>query len=355
MNYIYELIIVLYLLFGGCCSSVMTMESIIKIQKNCGYLVTMSQFIFIALEGFIRNIRFKNPFRRRTFPITLKRRKVPIYKWFIMVILFFATSVLNNMVFSYNISIPIHIIFRSSSISINMLMSWLILKRKYSIQQILSIVIVTIGLMITTLSSAKQQKEVKVQETNILNWIKGIVILFISSIIGALMGIYQEYVFKQHPNSWKECLFYKHLLSIPIFALLIPQIKEQWQLFKESPINPLGHYIPILNQPLSDVQIQGVWLLLGLNIITQYVCIASVQKLSSICSSVTLNLILNIRKFISLIISVIFYKNPFSLWSWFGSIFVFVGVLLYVKASDMLKKKQKKEINNLDKKFENEE
>lgn len=34
-------------------------------------------------------------------------------------------------------------------------------------------------------------------------------ILLISSIIGALMGIYQEYVFKKYPNTWKECNYTK--------------------------------------------------------------------------------------------------------------------------------------------------
>jgi len=330
------------MLFGGCCSNVMTLESIVKIQKNCGYLITLIQFLFISVEGFITSTKFHNPLKEKKFPITMKERKVPLYMWIIMVILFFATSVLNNLVFSYNISIPIHIIFRSSSIITTMLMSWLILKRKYSLQQILSIVIVTIGLIATTLSSSNQKNnKIEEKNTNFENWIKGIFLLVVSSFTGALMGIYQEYVFKKYPNTWKECLFYKHLLSLPIFFFLTPQIKEQWNLFLSSSKNKLGYYIPILPNSISKIEIQWIWYLLIINILTQYICISSVQKLSSICSSVTLNLILNIRKFVSLLISVIYYKNPFSLMSWFGSIFVFIGILMYTKASEISKKKQK--------------
>ncbi|ORY72874.1 UDP-xylose and UDP-N-acetylglucosamine transporter-like protein [Neocallimastix californiae] len=338
-----DLIIGLYLVFGGCCFNVITLESILKVQKKCGRLITLIQFIFIASEGLIRNIQFHNPLKEKRFPISLKPRKAPLYKWILMVVLFFVSSVLNNLVFEYHISIPVHIIFRSGSIIMNMLLSFLILKRRYSVQQILAICTVTVGLIITTLSSAKDQGKTQTQETNLYEWIIGIIILIISSFTGALMGIYQEYMFKKYPNTWKECIFYNHLLSVPIFLVFLPQIKEQWHLFQTSPKNRIGYYLPIPLLPsfISNIKIQGVWLLVIANIITQYICVSGVQKLSSLCSSVTLNLILNIRKFISLLISVIFFDNPFSSWSWFGSIFVFIGVVWYVKASDMKKKKEK--------------
>lgn len=338
-----DLIIALYLVFGGCCFNVITLESILKVQKKCGRLITLIQFIFIASEGLVRNITFHNPIKERKFPISLKPRKAPLYKWMVMVILFFVSSVLNNLVFEYHISIPVHIIFRSSSIIMNMLMSWLILKRRYSLQQILAICTVTFGLIVTTLSSAKDQGKTETHDTNLKEWIIGITILVFSSFTGSLMGIYQEYMFKKYPGTWKECLFYNHLLSVPIFLVFLPQIKEQWHLFQTSPKNRIGYYLPIPYLPsyISNLKIQGVWLLVVANIITQYICVSGVQKLSSLCSSVTLNLILNIRKFISLLISVIFFDNPFSLWSWFGSVFVFLGVVWYVKASDMLKKQEK--------------
>jgi len=351
-----DLIIGLYLVFGGCCFNVITLESILKIQNKCGRLITLIQFIFIASEGLIHNIQFHNPIKEKTFPISLKPRKAPLYKWILMVILFFVSSVLNNLVFEYHISIPVHIIFRSSSIIMNMLMSWLILKRRYSLQQILAICTVTFGLIVTTLSSAKDQGKIETQkkETNLKEWIIGIIILIISSFTGALMGIYQEYMFKKYPNTWKECLFYNHLLSIPIFFVFLPQLKEQWYLFQTSPKNRIGYYLPLPFLPpyISNIKIQGIWLLVIGNIITQYICVSGVQKLSSICTSVTLNLILNIRKFVSLLISVIFFDNPFSLWSWFGSIFVFLGVVWYVKASDEIKKKAKENEKKKTKEYE---
>ncbi|OUM66742.1 hypothetical protein PIROE2DRAFT_5951 [Piromyces sp. E2] len=74
--------------------------------------------------------------------------------------------------------------------------------------------------------------------------------------------------------------------------IFLPQIKEQWNLFQTSPKNRIGYYLPIPFLPsyISNIKIQGVWLLVIANIVTQ---------------------------------------------------FVFAGVVWYVKASDVLKKKEK--------------
>ena len=42
-------------------------------------------------------------------------------------------------------------------------------------------------------------------------YLQGIIILIISSFTGALMGIYQEYMFKKYPNTWKECILILYL------------------------------------------------------------------------------------------------------------------------------------------------
>ena len=54
-----------------------------------------------------------------------------------------------------------------------------------------------------------------------------------------------------------------------------------------------------------------------------------VYKLTSITSSVTVNLVLSIRKFLSLTFSVLYFNNPFTFNQTIGSILVFVGSFLY--------------------------
>jgi len=216
------------------------------------------------------------------------------------------------------------------------------MKQKYSIQQISSVIIISIGLIITTLSVKKNQIEINHNSKDLNQWIFGIILLIISSILGAFMGIYGEYIFKKYPNTWKECLFYKHLLSLPIFFLFSPQILQQWKLIRKTPLISLDNYLPMFIMPttLKKMKIQGIWIYIAINTISQFTCISGVQKISSIVTSVTLDLILNIRKFLSLLISVFLFKNPFSWWSWLGSLFVFSGVLGYAQATEKTRKKQ---------------
>jgi len=60
-----------------------------------------------------------------------------------------------------------------------------------------------------------------------------------------------------------------------------------------------------------------------------YVCVSSVFLLTARCSSLTVNLIVTLRKFISLLLSVIYFDNNFTTFHWFGTFLVFTGTLLF--------------------------
>ena len=49
-----------------------------------------------------------------------------------MVIMYFAVSVVNNWALSFDIPMPLHMIFRAGSLIANMIMGMLILGRRYS-------------------------------------------------------------------------------------------------------------------------------------------------------------------------------------------------------------------------------
>ena len=72
-----------------------------------------------------------------------------------------------------------------------------------------------------------------------------------------------------------------------------------------------------------------MWLYLIGNTLTQYVCISSVFVLTTECTSLTVTLVLTLRKFVSLIISIIYFQNPFTIWHWIGTILVFYGTLMF--------------------------
>ena len=72
-----------------------------------------------------------------------------------------------------------------------------------------------------------------------------------------------------------------------------------------------------------------MWVYLIGNTLTQYVCISSVFVLTTECTSLTVTLVLTLRKFTSLIISIIYFQNPFTQMHWIGTAMVFFGTAMF--------------------------
>jgi UDP-xylose/UDP-N-acetylglucosamine transporter B4 len=74
--------------------------------------------------------------------------------------LFFTINVLNNHAFSYNISVPIHIILRSGG-SITTIMAGYLFGKRYSRLQVVSVLLLTVGVIIAAWSDAQTQVSYK--------------------------------------------------------------------------------------------------------------------------------------------------------------------------------------------------
>nr|DBA31413.1 TPA: hypothetical protein GDO54_007269 [Pyxicephalus adspersus] len=278
---------------------------------GCGNIVTFAQFLFIAIEGFI----FEADFGR-------KRPAIPLRYYAIMVAMFFTVSVVNNYALNLNISMPLHMIFRSGSLIANMILGVMILQKRYSFSKYLSIALVSLGIFICTLMSAKQVAFYFVLLYIFLVYLTGIAALTFALLVSARMGIFQETLYKEYGKHSKEALFYNHALPLPGFLLLAPDIYNHAVLFTQSEPFQL---------PLLGTQLPIMWFYLLMNVITQYVCIRGVFILTTECPSLTVTLVVTLRKFLSLIISILYFKNPFTTWHWIGTTFVFLGTLLYTE------------------------
>lgn len=109
---------------------------------------------------------------------------------------------------------------------------------------------------------------------------------------------------KEH---WREGLFYTHFLALPLFFIFKPQIQTS----------------------IKEYNRDQTWVYLIMNVATQYLCVSGVTRLSSRCTSVTLNLVLTVRKFVSLLFSVIFFNHTFLIDNWIGAALVMIGTCLY--------------------------
>uniref|UniRef100_A0A3Q4N696 Solute carrier family 35 member B4 n=1 Tax=Neolamprologus brichardi TaxID=32507 RepID=A0A3Q4N696_NEOBR len=306
------------LVFVGCCSNVVFLELLVRDFPGCGNIVTFAQFVFIALEGFI----FETNFGR-------KKPAIPISNYVIMVTMFFTVSVINNYALNFNIAMPLHMIFRSGSLIANMILGIIILKKRYSASKYLSIALVSAGIFICTIMSAKQVNVSNEGSEDqgfytFMHWLIGIAMLTFALLMSARMGIFQETLYKKYGKHSKEALFYNHCLPLPGFLLLSTNIYNHCVLFSQSSESPM--LIPGV-----ELTVPIMWIYLLINVITQYVCIRGVFILTTECASLTVTLVVTLRKFLSLIFSIIYFQNPFTAWHWVGTAVVFVGTLLYTE------------------------
>ena len=107
--------------------------------------MTFVQFVFVASTGYV------SQFDRSRPPFFLKQNRVPIRRWLINILLFFTINVLNNHAFSYNISVPIHIILRSGG-SITTLAAGYIWGKRFTRVQVVAVTLLTIGVVIAAWS-----------------------------------------------------------------------------------------------------------------------------------------------------------------------------------------------------------
>lgn len=86
-----------------------------------------------------------------------------------------------------------------------------------------------------------------------------------------------------------------------------------------------------------NFQIPKLWAYLAGNVVTQYICIRSVYVLTSECASLTVTLVVTLRKFMSLMFSIFYFQNPFTVYHWCGTVLVFGGTLIFVELASKIR------------------
>ncbi|XP_037925751.1 UDP-xylose and UDP-N-acetylglucosamine transporter [Hermetia illucens] len=309
--------------FVGCCSNVVFLELLVKNDPGSGNLITFLQFAFIAVEGFLFTSRCGT-----------RKPRIGLKDYSILVLMFFVSSVCNNYAFDFNIPMPLHMIFRAGSLIANMIMGILILKKRYELSKYVSVLMITAGIVICTIVSGsdvqdtsnpdirKPQGTEKSQFSVFFWWTLGITLLTVALFISARMGIYQEVLYKRYGKHPREALFYTHLLPLPGFLLLYRNIIEHIEISSLS---------PEITVPILGASMPSSWVYLIGNVLTQYICISQVYVLTTECSSLTVTLVVTLRKFVSLLFSIVYFRNPFTIYHWIGTLLVFTGTVIFTE------------------------
>lgn len=294
----------------------------------------------------------------------------------VQVVLHFLISMLNNAAFAYRIPMAVHIIFRSAGLVITMILGYIIAGKRYSLTQILSVLVVTAGVVLTTLSAAPSRSaSASSAETDTWLYLTGIAILLVALVLSGCLGLIQDYAFRNLPPTppatkggseplpaWQESIFYLHVLALPLFTLTRDDLVAQTTALNHGPRLqiqlPLSPSIStlLLNAPLGSFKVQASrltmqtrlpepFLELMLNTFTQLVCSAGVHRLTTKVTSLTVTLILVIRKAVSLVLSVAGFgtsRGAVDLqMMWAGAVLVLLGTMGYAIGSTGSSKEQK--------------
>ena len=263
-----------------------------------------------------------------------------------MTIIFFFVSFINNFAFNFNISQPLHMLFKSSSLITTFLMGFVIGK-KYNFFQGVGVSILTMGILITTFADAGMMKSDLMNGGSQMNqdkygwWLIGISLLLFALILSTLLGLLQEFGYKKWGRCQREAMFYQHLLSMFWFLIFANNLRDHFIIWSNSDAFSFWGF--------EFSFISDLWVYAILNIITQYICIRGVYMSFECVGSLTSNFILTCRKFLSILLSIWIFQNPWTNFHWIGTALVFVGTCAYVfpefKEKYNLSKNPPKKIN----------
>ncbi|KAI1327562.1 UAA transporter family-domain-containing protein [Xylariaceae sp. FL0255] len=319
------------LIFGGCCSNVFALEAIVKVEPTSGTLLTFVQFLFVAVTGYVSQFDATRP------PFFLRPNRVPLRRWLINIVLFFSINLLNNHAFSYDISVPVHIILRSGS-SITTMVAGSLYGKRYSRIQIIAVLLLTTGVITAAWSDAQTKNPQSPDEISPPSFGLGLGILFVAQILSAIMGLYTEETYKKYGPQWKENLFYSHILSLPLFLPFSKSLVQQFMRLANSA--PLTLRLPLDQSTLATspegwqklakgIQVPSQVVYLVLNVLTQYACIRGVNLLAAASTALTVTIVLNIRKLVSLLLSIWLFGNQLAAGTLVGAVIVFSAGALY--------------------------
>lgn len=315
---------IICLVLVSCCCNVVLLELMIKQDPGAGTTITFAQFLFVALEGAVMTGQL------------CRAPKIPLKTYLRLVAVFFVVSVISNYAFVFDVPMPLVMIIKSGSLMTNLLLGMAVLKKRYLLSQYLGVFLITVGISVATMASAGSSRthEQNLGANSLADHAKvltGVGLLVLSLVLASGMGIIQELMYKQHGKHIREAMFYTHALPLPGFLIFAPEIWRCLTSFSLSaPIN------------IGSFAVPSMWVYLVLNAVTQYVCVRSVFTLSANCSSLTVTLVVTLRKFLSLVVSIFYFHNPFTAYHWAGTTAVFLGTFLF-SLNDLLPTRSKQD------------
>jgi UDP-xylose/UDP-N-acetylglucosamine transporter B4 len=143
------------------------------------------------------------------------------------------------------------------------------------------------------------------------------------------------------PDVWQESMFYLHFLALPLFFFIRHDLTVQARALLASQAPASTFSVPLA---AAQFTLPAVLPTLLANTLTQLLCTAGVNRLTTRVPALTVTLVLVVRKAVSLVLSVVLFDGSDVTWGmlWSGAFFVFAGTVGYT-VSGRTSRKDKKE------------
>lgn len=313
--------------------SIIAMEYVLKGDSQAGNLLSLTEISFVLLQsipGRIQNFRPK-PF------------VAPWISHVQFTLLWSSMSIIANLAFAYKISVTIFTMVRSSNLIATVALGRLFFGCRYSWIQLLCVFSVSVGIFLASMGEAKTISSPSagcsgcsdaqpvssdaVDDGSLGVWATGIAMLAFAQFVQGLLGHTQAGFYKKYKDvAPRSDLSDEYLFASQVVAL-VPLL-----LLREDITNAAVAAFASEPMPFAPVPSRIAWL--TLNCFANMICLKGVFRTSSIVSPLTLTIILSVRKFLSVIISIVWFSNPWTVWHSVAIVLIFGGAFSYSQAPE---------------------
>lgn len=285
---------------AGCCSNVYTFENLIQHNSQITTLITFLQYlsIFVAISCYLSITQFWKKKEKSDYNPWSLRYLIPVISQNIV-------ANLSNYVFQYDIPMSTHIIVKSLGPPITLLLGWLFWRKVYGRSKVYGSTLIAIGSGMFTIYSGSSNNN----DNSSSQSANGVSLLIALTIFSSISSIYTAELYQEKSSNvdWKCVLYYNYLIGLLLYIPIFPTLVKEFH----------------------NLSAEVDKRLIFWNILTQLACVVGVNILVFRVSALSLNIVLIIRRFISLFLSIYLFEAKVTLEAYIGMALVAIGTTIY--------------------------
>lgn len=284
-------------------------EQLNQLDPGCGAVITLLQYLVAVAE------------RAPNAKTYVQTPAIPFGFHVLFCFLLFSGSWLGNTCLAFDLPFPLFLVIKNSNMVFTLIVGTVALRKRYSMGQIMAVILVSAGVVIAVLEQQQQPLDASSSATSSRTLV-GVLLCVGSTLCMACLSCSQEYAFGKYKlangkTATKEAMFFTHILGLPFFIS-----GGLWQ-----------HVIAL------SMDWQVAVPLIVLNVASMVLCKTNIFRLIEISSSLTTTLAITASRFLGIIFSVClqaFSSNKNSqqpgVQFWLGILAVVVGSIAYLMA-----------------------